>query len=67
MVAGMCGVVVAIHAPSGQYLASGGFWTARAEDAVEFECATDANHFLARHACEPGAWIVIASEGDAAA
>ena len=63
----MCGAVVAIHAASGQYLAAGGFWTARAADAIEFGCADDANRFLARHACEPDAWQVVAREGDAAA
>lgn len=62
----MCGVV-AFHSASGRYLAPGGFWTARAEDAIEFESASDAIRFLARHACEAGAWKVIAGEGDAAA
>jgi hypothetical protein len=60
----MCANVVAFHAGSGQYLAAGGFWTARAEDAIAFECTADAARFLARHACEPGAWEVLAGEGD---
>ncbi len=67
MVAGMCGNVVAFHTASGQYLAPGGLWTARARDAIGFDCATDASRFLARHACEPDAWEVVAAESDAAA
>jgi hypothetical protein len=63
----MCGTVVAFHSASGQYLAQGGFWTPRADDAVAFESAADAVRFLARHACEPAAWEVVAGEGDAAA
>jgi hypothetical protein len=59
----MSGAVVAFHTASGQYLAAGGFWTARAADAIDFASADDANRFLARHACEQGAWQVIASRG----
>ncbi len=63
----MCGSVVAFHSASGQYLASGGIWTARARDAIEFACEPGASRFLARHACEPDAWEVVAIEDDAAA
>jgi hypothetical protein len=63
----MCGVVLALHTASGQYLARGGWWTPRADEAIAFPSQADAARFLTRHACEPQAWEVVAGEGDAAA
>jgi hypothetical protein len=54
------------HTPSGRFLAEGGLWTDRLEQAVAFASEHDAGRFLAVHACEPAAWTVFV-DGVAAA
>ena len=64
----MRGQVLLLNRSSGRYLAPGAGCTARAVEAVEFDSEGEAVRFLERHACEPGAWsVVAAAAGDEAA